>query len=83
MKNSIVDMSRDELERLIDERVERRMASLLGEFELNEVDLFGDEDEEPDNRTWEQVKRDIEQDRWIPPPGAKSSLELLRKDRDR
>ncbi|MDZ4771293.1 MAG: hypothetical protein SGJ24_19390 [Chloroflexota bacterium] len=34
-------------------------------------------------RTWEQLKADIELDRWTPPPGSPSNLELLREDRDR
>jgi hypothetical protein len=28
------------------------------------------------------VQQDVEHDRWTPPPGAKSSLELLREDRE-
>ena len=77
---TIANMTLEELQRLIDERIDERLTYLLGKFELEEDELFADE--EPDTRTWEQVKQDIERDRWTPPPGAKSSLELLREDRE-
>ncbi|MBC8099646.1 MAG: hypothetical protein H7Y11_09400 [Armatimonadetes bacterium] len=73
----------NDLERMIDARIDERLISLLGQFELSEDALFDfDFDAEaPDTRTWEQVKQDIERDRWTPPPGAKSSLALLREAR--
>ena len=74
----IQNMSLEELQGLIDRRIAERLG-ILG-FEIEEAALFGDE--EPDTRTWEQVKQDIARDRWTPPPGAKSSLELLREDWD-
>ncbi len=37
----------------------------------------------PDPRTLEEVFESIDRNMWTPPPGAKSSLELLREDRDR
>ena len=77
---TVEKMTIDELRRLIDQRIDERLNDLLGKFELDENERIPDE--EPDNRTWEQVKQDIERDRWTPPPGAKSSLELLREDRD-
>lgn len=77
---TIEKMTIEQLRRLIDERIDERLTGLLGTFEIDEEELFADE--EPDTRTWEQVKQDIEHDRWTPPPGAKSSLELLREDRD-
>ncbi|MCI0709168.1 MAG: hypothetical protein L0154_03305 [Chloroflexi bacterium] len=77
---TIEKMTLEELQQLIDTRIDQRLAALLGKFEMNEEDLFSDE--ELDTRTWEQVKEDIERNRWTPPPGAKSSLELLREDRD-
>jgi hypothetical protein len=73
-------MTLEQLQRLIDQRIDERMAVLLGRFEIDEEALFTDE--EPDSRTWEQVQQDIEHDRWTPPPGAKSSQELLREDRE-
>lgn len=77
---TIEKMTLEELQQLIDTRIDQRLTALLGKFEVNEEDLF--RDEEPDTRTWEEVKEDIERHRWTPPPGAKSSLELLREDRD-
>jgi len=84
MATSIGDMTADELKRLIEDTVssavDERLERLLGRFEISEEALFADD--EPDLRTWEEVRRDIERNRWTPPPGAKSSLELLREDRD-
>lgn len=77
---TIEKMTIEQLQRLIDQRIDERLTGRLGKFEIGEEELFSDE--EPDNRTWEQVKQDIEQDRWTPPPGAKSSLDLLREDRE-
>lgn len=77
---TIANMTLEELQQLIDERIDERLTHLLGKFELDEEELFADD--QPDTRTWEQVKQDIERDRWTPPPGAKSSLELLREDRE-
>jgi len=34
-------------------------------------------------RSMKEVVKSIEENRWTPPPGAKSSLEMLREDRDR
>lgn len=35
-----------------------------------------------DNRTLEEVMESIERNRWTPPPGSKSSHEMIREDRD-
>jgi hypothetical protein len=78
---TIENMTLEELQRLIDERIDERLILLLGKFEIEEDELFPDED--PDTRTWEQVKQDIERDRWTPPPGTTSVNQLLREDRDR
>lgn len=80
MTETIGAMTRQQLEALIDQLIERRLKILFGDFEIAEHDLI-DEDDDP--RTWDEVRQDIERDRWTPPPGAKSSLELLREDRDR
>lgn len=77
---TIEKMTLEELQQLIDERIDERLTHLLGKFEMDEEDLFADD--EHDTRTWEQVKQDIERDRWTPPLGVKSSLELLREDRE-
>lgn len=67
-------MTLEELETWMDARIDEKLQSFI-------ILLMADD--EPDDRTWEQVKADIERDRWTPPPNAKSSLELLREDRDR
>ncbi len=77
---TVGNMTLEELKALIDQRISERLSSVLGNFELGEEDLFAEE--ESDTRSWEQVQQDIERERWTPPPGAKSSLDLLRDDRD-
>lgn len=76
---TIANMTLEELKRLIDRRIDERLARMFSEFEIQEADLFEDE---PDNRTLQEVFASIEKNRWTPPPGAKSSLELLREDRN-
>jgi len=67
-------MTLEELEIWMDARIDEKLQTFM---------MLLMTDDEPDDRTWEQVKADIERDRWTPPPNAKSSLELLREDRDR
>jgi hypothetical protein len=78
--NHITDMTLDELEAWMDKRISQRLTALFSHLEVDSAPVLFDE--EPDTRTWEQVKHDIEQDRWTPPTGAKTSLEFLREDRD-
>lgn len=73
---TIQNMSLEELQRLIDERIDERLTQLLGTFEIP------DEPDEDDDLTWDEIRAAVERHRWTPPPGAKSSLELLREDRD-
>jgi regulator of protease activity HflC (stomatin/prohibitin superfamily) len=77
---TIGDMTLEELQRMINEVVDRRLKQLFGEFEIDENEIF--RDEEPDTRTLEEINDSIDRNMWTPPPGAKSSLELLREDRD-
>lgn len=78
---TIENMTLEELKQLIlDLMEERRLEYLFGDFDMDEADL-GLEDE-PDNRTLEEVFADIERHRWTPPPGTPSVTELLREDRD-
>lgn len=86
MTDTIGTMTRAELEELIrllahEMIVQERLAEDEDESWLDDENDF--EDGEPDNRTWEEVQESIERNRWTPPPGAKSSLELLREDRER
>jgi hypothetical protein len=64
----LVDMTLEELQTMIDKTVERKLQQLLGT---------------PDPRSLEEIFDSIDRHMWTPPPGAKSSLELLREDRDR
>lgn len=67
-------MTLEELEIWMDARIDEKLQTFM---------MLLMTDDETDDRTWEQVKADIERDRWTPPPNAKSSLELLREDRER
>lgn len=78
--DTIGEMTHSELQRLIDERVKACIAEVLDRFDVSESKYVAEG--ELDCRAWEQVKYGIEQDRWIPPLGAKSSLQLLRENRD-
>lgn len=63
----IRDMTVEDLQTMIDEAIERKLQALMGA---------------PDPRTLEEIFESIDRNMWTPPPGAKSSLELLREDRD-
>ncbi len=60
-------MTLDELKESIVETVDRRIQ-----------EIFKPKDE----RSVEEILEPIERHRWTPPPGAPSTLELLRGDRD-
>ena len=66
--NSVADMSLDELRSFVSSIVEERLRTLPRSVPT---------------RSWDEVRQSIEKNRWTPPPGEKSSLELLREDRDR
>lgn len=86
MTDTIANMTRPELEHLIrDLAHEMILQERLAEYDDNSwLDDENDfDDGEPDNRTWEEVQESIDRNMWTPPPGAKSSLELLREDRER
>jgi hypothetical protein len=63
------DMTLDELNQLIDRAVDRRLR--LQPMRRPK-----------DPRSVEEILASIDRHRWTPPPGAKSSLEMLREDRD-
>ena len=65
---NIADMTLEQLQTIIDNTVERKLQELLGV---------------PDPRSLEEIFESIDRNMWTPPPDAKSSLELLREDRDR
>ena len=73
----ISKMTEAELREFIEKVIDERLATLLGTFdEPEDTDPYKD-------MTWDEVRAYIESHRLTPPPGAKSSLELLREDRDR
>ena len=61
------DMTIDELKALIGEVVDQRLRGL---------------ETQKSKRSREEVLASIERNRWTPPPGSRSTLELLREDRD-
>ena len=64
----VTDMTVDELKALIVEIVDERLRN---------------KEQRSEKRSLQEIFDSIDRHRWTPPPGAKSSLELLREDRDR
>jgi len=63
----INNMTKDELNQLIEDMIDRRLQGLL---------------KPQDTRSTSQLLAELDQLRFTPPEGAKSSLEMLREDRD-
>ena len=74
--DTIATMTLEDLKKFVDDAIDERLTRLLGTFEIPE------EPDEGDDLTWDEIRANVERHRWTPPPGAKSSLELLREDRD-
>lgn len=74
--STIGNMTFDELKSFVERTIDERLTRLLGEFEML------DEPDEDDGLSWDEIRAEVERHRWTPPPGARSSLELLREDRD-
>jgi hypothetical protein len=72
----IADMTLDDLKNFVEDTIDERLSRLLGKFEIP------DDVDSDDDLTWDAIRESAEQHRWTPPPGAKSSLELLREDRE-
>ena len=64
----VTDMTVEELKALIVEVVDERLRN---------------KEQRSEKRSLQEIFDSIDRHRWTPPPGAKSSLELLREDRDR
>ncbi|MFZ4814763.1 MAG: hypothetical protein ACOYL5_09515 [Phototrophicaceae bacterium] len=62
------EISRDELEMLIEQSVERKLQERFGVS---------------DTRPVEALLASIERNRWTPPTDSPTNLELLRQDRER
>jgi hypothetical protein len=73
---TVQNMTLDDLKKFVEQTVDERLSRLLGTLEI------ADEPQMDENLTWDDVRAAVERHRWTPPPGAKSSLELLREDRD-
>ena len=73
---TIANMTLDELKKFIEATIDEHFTQLLGKFEMS------DESNEFDDLTWDEIRTAVEQYRWTPPSGAKSSLEFLREDRE-
>ena len=74
---TIADMTLGELKQIVEGMIDERLSQLLGTFEILE------EPDEENGLTWDDIRTSVERNRWTPPPGSKSSLDLLREDRDR
>ncbi len=72
MKNTVADMTLDELKQLINQLIEERQ---IGAF-----DFPARPDEQ--NPSWNEIRAFVDQHRVKLPLGAKSSIEILREDRD-
>jgi hypothetical protein len=70
------NITREEVQMMIDEAVEHKIRQLLQEW-------FPDiSTSEKDTRTLAEILEDADRNRWTPPPGSPSAVELLREDRD-
>lgn len=63
----ISNMTRDELSQLIEEMIDRRFQALF---------------KPSDRRSTSELLAELDRLRFTPPDGSKSSLEMLREDRD-
>lgn len=73
---TIANMTLEDLKKFVEDTIDERLTRLLGTFEIP------DESDEENALTWDEIRALVERHRWTPPPGAKSSLELLREDRE-
>lgn len=71
-----ISMTPEELKRLIEDTIDERLTRLLGNFEIT------DQPDSDSDLTWDEIRAQVERARWTPPRSAKSSLDLLREDRD-
>ena len=78
---TLADMTLDDLKRLIlDLMTEQQLSILFGESDMDESDL--NIEDEPDNRSLEEVFASVERNRWTPPAGSPTPTEMLRQSRD-
>jgi len=78
---TIANMTIVELKQIIVQLMEeRRISYLFGEPDMEEAEL--DVEDEPDNRSLEEVFTSIERNRWTPPAGTPTPSQMIREDRD-
>lgn len=78
---TIANMTMEELKQLIlDLMEEQRLSHLFGTPEMEESDIMIDD--EPDDRSMEEVFASVERNRWTPPAGSPTPAEMIREDRD-
>jgi len=78
---TIANMTLEALKQLnLDLMEERRLSYLFGDLDMDESDLHIED--EPDNRTLEEVFASVEQNRWTQPAGSPTPTEMLRQSRD-
>ena len=65
------DMTLDELKAIIEQTVAERLGRVKAWPKA------------PASRDLQEIFNSVDRNRWTPPPGAKSTLELLREDRGR
>ena len=66
---------------IVKETLDKQLTRTPGAFGIQEDGVPSDE--APETRSVEEILASIDRNLWTPPPGAKSSLEFLREDRDR
>jgi hypothetical protein len=73
---TIANMTVEELKKFVEDMIDERLTKLLGTFELDESS------DEANTLSWDDIRAGVERHRWSAPSGAKSSLQLLREDRE-
>jgi ParB-like chromosome segregation protein Spo0J len=81
MATTVADLTFEELKAIVEEIVEEKLVNLRRVEDnpfIRRLHGFT-----KDTRTYEEILASIERNRWTPPPGTPSSLEMIREDRDR
>jgi hypothetical protein len=81
MTSRVADLTLEQLEAMIETIVVRKIGEVRKVGEVSHIRRIPGY--QPDSRSYEEILASIDRNMWTPPPGAKSSLELLREDRDR
>ncbi|MCC6617193.1 MAG: hypothetical protein IT320_27210 [Anaerolineae bacterium] len=73
---TIANMTIEQLKQLVEETIDERLTRLLGTFENDRAD------DADSSLSWAEISTLVEQHRKTPQPGGKSSLDMLREDRE-